>query len=125
MGPGSIIAARLPQKHDGSLHARRPHATIESMRFAYWFPCAVAALLIGSFAYGETLSAHPLPVPALYVTKNYGLMVRVPPRRTYCPLPADWVGSDHGTTVFLVPPADCAATAGYPSTARSWSGGCR
>ena len=59
----------------------------------------------------------PLPVPAVFVTQAHGLTFRTPQTATYCPLPSDWVGSDHGTFMFLRPPHACHG-AGFPSTAR-------
>ncbi len=58
--------------------------------------------------------------PPVYATGNYALTFRTPPNLTYCPLSDDWVGSDHGTTLFLVPPLRCGGT-GYPSSARSFT----
>jgi hypothetical protein len=62
---------------------------------------------------------QPRPVPPVYVTENHGLMASFPPGLTYCPLPKDWVGSDHGTEVYLVPPAGCGASTSYWSSDRS------
>jgi hypothetical protein len=53
------------------------------------------------------VAAQPAPAPALYVTQNHGLAMRVPPGLTYCPLPPGWVGSDHGTVIYLAPPQSC------------------
>jgi hypothetical protein len=64
--------------------------------------------------------AGPLPVPSVYVTRNYALTFTPPKAATYCPLPEDWVGSDHGTTLFLTPPERCGG-AGYPSSGRDFS----
>jgi hypothetical protein len=50
----------------------------------------------------------PLPTPSLYVTPNYGLTFNTPVGASYCPLPKSWVGSDHGTTLFLERPKECA-----------------
>ena len=61
---------------------------------------------------------QPRAVPPLYVTENHGLVVHFPGGLTYCSLPADWVGSDHGTEVYLMPPSSCGASKGFPSTAR-------
>ncbi len=64
--------------------------------------------------------AGPLPAPPVYVTENYTLTFRPPAGVTYCPLPKGWVGSDHGTVLFLVPPERCGG-AGYPSNGREFS----
>jgi hypothetical protein len=61
----------------------------------------------------------PRPSPHLYATANYGLTFRSPPGTTYCPLPRDWVGSDHGTVLFLERPRSCGGT-GYPSSSRNF-----
>ena len=58
-------------------------------------------------------------LPPVYATANYGLTFRAPPGTTYCPLPPDWVGSDHGTTLFLERPRSCGGV-GYPSNSRSF-----
>lgn len=62
---------------------------------------------------------QPQPVPRVYVTENHGLMATFPPGLTYCPLPRDWVGSDHGTAVYLVPPTGCGASDAYASSSRA------
>jgi len=64
-------------------------------------------------------AAPPRPAPRLYATANYGLTFRSPPGATYCPLPRDWVGSDHGTVLFLENPGDCGGS-GYPSSSRNF-----
>jgi hypothetical protein len=60
----------------------------------------------------------PRPAPPLFATVNYGIMASIPPGLTYCPLPSDWVGSDHGTGIYLTPPAGCHRYEGYPSSGR-------
>jgi hypothetical protein len=45
-------------------------------------------------------------------------MASFPPGLTYCPLPRDWIGSDHGTEVYLVPPAACGLSTAYQSSDR-------
>jgi hypothetical protein len=62
----------------------------------------------------------PVPAPPVYVTENYFLTFRSPAGAAICPLPDDWVGSDHGTTLFLSPPEICEG-AGYPSSDRGFS----
>jgi len=61
------------------------------------------------------------PQPAIgdYATGVYGLTFKAPEGATYCPLPEDWEGSDHGTVVFLEPPRACYG-AGYPSSGRGF-----
>ncbi len=46
------------------------------------------------------------PAPPAYVTPNYGVRLALPPGLSYCPLPADWVGTDHGPMLYLRRP-DC------------------
>lgn len=62
----------------------------------------------------------PKPAPPVYASGNYALTFRASPTLTYCPLPDGWVGSDHGTTLFLVPPHECGG-AGYASSSRAFS----
>jgi hypothetical protein len=81
-------------------------------------------LLIGGFngasaADKKPPPTKPLPVPPAFATGEYGLTFRTPPGAIYCPLPADWEGSDHGTTIFLSPPRSCGG-AGFPSSARGF-----
>jgi len=78
---------------------------------------ALAFLILPLTALG---AAPPRPAPALYATSNYALTFHAPPGTTYCPLPKHWVGSDHGTILFLEPPRDCAG-AGYPSIGRGFT----
>jgi hypothetical protein len=65
--------------------------------------------------------AGPLPAPPVYVTPNYGLTFETPPGVTYCPLPENWTGSDHGTVLFLVPPERCDGARGYSEDGRDLS----
>jgi len=62
----------------------------------------------------------PRPAPPIYATGNYNLTFHPPRGSTYCPLPRGWVGSDHGTTLFLERPRDC-GDAGYSSTSRGFT----
>ena len=62
---------------------------------------------------------QPRPAPPTYVSVIYGLTFPSPPGTTYCPLPDGWIGSDHGTILFLEPPTGC-GDAGYPSSARGF-----
>jgi hypothetical protein len=63
----------------------------------------------------------PHPTPKVFVTEQYGLTFDTPNGGSYCALPADWVGSDHGTVIFLAPPKRCFG-AGYPSSGRGFDG---
>ena len=62
----------------------------------------------------------PIPTPPIFVAGDYALTFRAPPDTTTCALPADWVGSNHGTVIFLRPPKECDGV-GYPSSSRSFS----
>jgi hypothetical protein len=64
-------------------------------------------------------AANPKRAPAQFATAQYGLTFHVPDGATYCPLPKDWVGSDHGTVIFLKRPKSCGG-AGYPSSGRGF-----
>lgn len=66
-------------------------------------------------------AAVSIPAPAQFVTEQYGLTFETPSKSSYCALPEDWVGSDHGTVIFLVPPKRC-LRAGYPSSGRGFEG---
>lgn len=73
----------------------------------------------GAHAANSTASpGEAKTAPAEFKTPLYGLTFRVPRSATYCPLPKDWIGSDHGTTIFLEKFARCDG-AGYPSSSRS------
>ncbi len=66
-------------------------------------------------------TSAPRAAPAAFVSQQYGLTFRTPPESFYCALGKDWAGSDHGTVIFLAPPARCGG-AGFPSSARGWRG---
>lgn len=76
------------------------------------------ALVALCFSSG-TFAAPPLVAPPQFMTGMYGLTLKVPTGAFYCPLPSDWVGSDHGTTIFLQRPRSCGGV-GYPSSSRSF-----
>ena len=78
-----------------------------------------AAFATALLAHGACFAGTPKPAPAAYATPNYGLTFQVPPGLTYCPLPDNWVGSDHGTTLFLTPPKQC-RSAGYAASERAF-----
>jgi len=62
-------------------------------------------------------TAKPIAAPPVFVSSIHAATFEAPPGTWICQLASDWVGSDHGTVVFLVPPTACEGT-GYPSTAR-------
>ena len=61
---------------------------------------------------------RPRDVPSVFATVNYGVMARFPPGLTYCPMSDSWIGSDHGTEVYLTPPSGCYPSDSYPSSGR-------
>ena len=63
----------------------------------------------------------PLPTPKAFASEQYGLTFDTPNGGSYCALPADWSGSDHGTVIFLAPPKKCFG-AGYSSSGRGFDG---
>lgn len=64
---------------------------------------------------------RPLPAPKEFASELFGLTFKIPSNGSYCALPADWSGSDHGTVIFLAPPKKCFG-AGYPSSGRGFDG---
>jgi hypothetical protein len=57
----------------------------------------------------QTASYAPKPAPRLYVTQEFGLVMKVPPGLSFCPLPKGWSGYEEGTVLFLKPPSACIA----------------
>lgn len=60
----------------------------------------------------------PKPAPRIYRSSDKNLTFPSPAGSFYCPLPDDWIGSDHGTVVFLTPPDRCGGGGGYASSGR-------
>ena len=56
----------------------------------------IGALIVAALAM-MAAAPPPRPPPSVYMTPNHGLLMRVPPRLSYCPLPDGWMGTDHGT----------------------------
>lgn len=88
--------------------------------------CLAATLLLPPVASAQTRppprpDVSPQYAPAWFVSPQYGVAIATPPGATYCPLPKDFTGSDHGTSVFFTPPKRCAGDAGYPSSARGFA----
>ncbi|MBI1685799.1 hypothetical protein [Caulobacter hibisci] len=75
---------------------------------------AAAALLTGASPAPAPQPAQP--APAVFVSGVHGLTFRSPPGAGYCPLPDDWVGSDHGTDLLLN--GGLCTSPGYPSVGR-------
>ena len=82
----------------------------------------LAALLAAAIATQPSAveAVAPRSAPSVYVTPNHFLTFRLPAGLYYCPLPDSWTGSDHGTVLFLRPPARCGG-AGFPSSSREFS----
>ncbi len=79
----------------------------------------IAALVLASTLAGKGGTVSPRPAPPIYVSGNYALTFRSPAHVAYCPLPDDWVGSDHGAVIFLKSPRQCGGS-GFPSSARGF-----
>ena len=92
------------------------------MRAAFHFagPAVVSALLAWLMLGSVAWAGGPKPAPPVFVSVNYALTFRSPPNAMICPLAPDWVGTDHGTTIFLAPPGDCGG-AGFASSNRGFS----
>ena len=75
---------------------------------------------LAALAMAAAMIPPPALAPSVYVTSNYALTFRSPPGAFYCPLPDDWVGSDHGTTLLLIQPTACGEV-GYPSSGRAFT----
>jgi hypothetical protein len=81
---------------------------------------AITALAVW-LAFDAAASANPPErPPAIFVSPNYALTFRAPSNVMICPLAKDWVGSDHGTVLFLASPGDCGGV-GFPSSSRNFS----
>jgi hypothetical protein len=78
-------------------------------------------MVVGLVAMGSAVASVPHPTPNAFASANYGLTFHTPPVSSYCALPHDWVGSDHGTVIFLAPPKRCSG-AGYASSGRGFDG---
>jgi len=83
------------------------------------FPAILFGVLTSALAHAsEPVVAAPKPAPGLFATDTFGIIARIPRGLTYCPLPSNWIGSNHGTDVYLVPPAGCDEGVGYVSAGR-------
>jgi hypothetical protein len=68
----------------------------------------------------ESQASSPKPAPPVFETEEHGLTFQTPQGSSYCDLPSDWGGSDHGTVIFLAAPKTCDG-AGFPSSSRSFA----
>jgi hypothetical protein len=62
----------------------------------------------------------PTAAPPVFASGK-SITFRSPAGAWICPLPKDWIGSDHGTTLFLERPRSCERQ-GYPSSERNYYG---
>ena len=62
---------------------------------------------------------QPKPASGDYTSSEYTVTFKAPPHAFFCPLPEGWVGSDHGTVLFLKRPDTCSG-AGFPSSGRGF-----
>jgi hypothetical protein len=100
--------------HDGRARVHRP----ETILNGDWhvdrisrkiFVSRVSTLLIEkpmplALVVAAASLSTPIPTPPIFVAGDYALTFRAPPDTTTCALPPDWVGSNHGTVIFLRPP---------------------
>lgn len=71
----------------------------------------------------ENVTSHPpKPAPRTYVSREFRLMMNVPPGLSYCALPKKWSGIEEGTVLFLEPPSACLDTQSGSSTVRPITG---
>ncbi|HSK44559.1 MAG TPA: hypothetical protein VLA83_11810 [Candidatus Binatia bacterium] len=73
------------------------------------FPMVIALAAAAGNMESQTASYAPKPAPGLYVTQEFGLVMKVPPGLGFCPLPRGWSGYEEGTVLFLKPPSVCMA----------------
>lgn len=73
-----------------------------------------ALLPLATIMLTDASAANDLPrrAPAQFVSTDYALTFRTPQSSTYCPLPADFVGSYHGPNLFLTSASRCSSAAG-------------
>jgi hypothetical protein len=79
----------------------------------------IAALAILASSLPIATKAPPKVAVGAFASATYAIAFTAPPRTTYCPLDDNWIGSDHGTVIFLEPPRFCQGT-GYPSSSRGF-----
>jgi hypothetical protein len=78
---------------------------------------AIALLLAGASEPYPPQRAH-----GRYTSQSYALAFPTVHGTWTCPIPPNWTGSDHGTILFLTPPARCYGI-GFPSIARGFEPG--
>lgn len=87
--------------------------------FRFWIWGGLLALCC-TVAVAAAPAPRPQLAPTAYVSSEYGLTFQPPAGSTYCALPHDAVGPDHGTVIFLSPPSACGGV-GWPSSSRGFS----
>lgn len=66
-----------------------------------------ALALLTSVSASLAAQSAAKPAPNLYVTRNFGLMMKVPAGISFCSLPKKWSGVEEGTVLFLEKPSAC------------------
>lgn len=66
-----------------------------------------ALVLLTSLSASMAAQSAAKPAPNLYVTRNFGLMMKVPAGISFCELPRKWSGLEEGTVLFLEKPSSC------------------
>ncbi len=66
-----------------------------------------ALALLTSLSASVNAQSAAKPAPNLYVTRNFGLMMKVPAGISFCSLPKKWSGVEEGTVLFLDKPSAC------------------
>jgi hypothetical protein len=66
-----------------------------------------ALALLTSLSASVVAHSAAKPAPNLYVTRNFGLMMKVPAGISFCSLPKRWSGVEEGTVLFLEKPSSC------------------
>ena len=74
---------------------------------------------IPALGFAPAKPIKPEPAVGDYTSSQYALTFKAPEHAFFCPLPPGWVGSDHGTLLFLRRPDSCYG-AGYPSSGRGF-----
>jgi hypothetical protein len=80
----------------------------------------VIAALLGN-PQAKSAAHTPKPAPASYVSRQFGLAMKVPAGLSICPLARKWSGTEDGTVLFLEPPAACVDSPASPSSNRQTS----
>jgi hypothetical protein len=79
----------------------------------------IAALAVAASSPPVAAKLSPKAATGAFASANYAITFPSPAQTTYCPIPDNWTGSDHGTVIFLEPPRFCQGV-GYPSSSRGF-----